>query len=84
MLGLENYLQDTWHASTRPSDAPAFDPALRWLGLEVRRHEMLADGSAVVEFVARSKLAGRAQRLHESSRFVMEDGRWFYVDGDVR
>ena len=84
VLGLGGYLLDTWHASTRPADVPTFDPALRWLGLEVRRHAMLADGSAVVEFVARSKLAGRAQRLHESSRFVMEARRWFYVDGDIR
>ena len=38
---------------------------------------------ATVEFVARSKLGGRAHRLHETSRFVREDGRWFYVDGDV-
>jgi len=36
---------------------------------------------ATVEFVARSKSAGRAQRLHEVSRFVKEDGRWFYIDG---
>lgn len=83
-LGLGDYLQDTWHASTRPTAVQAFDPALRWLGLEVRRHDVQADGSAVVEFVARSKVAGRAQRLHESSRFVMEAGRWFYVDGDLR
>jgi SEC-C motif-containing protein len=38
---------------------------------------------AGVEFVARSKLGGRAHRLHEISRFVREDGRWYYVDGDV-
>jgi len=38
---------------------------------------------ATVEFVARSKLSGRAHRLHEISRFVREDGRWYYVDGDV-
>jgi len=23
-------------------------------------------------------------RLHERSRFVREDGRWFYVEGDQR
>ena len=84
VLDLGTYLQDTWHASTRPADVQVLDPAVRWLGLEVRRHETLTDGSGVVEFVARSKVAGRAQRLHESSHFVMEDGRWFYVDGDVR
>jgi SEC-C motif-containing protein len=36
-----------------------------------------------VSFVARSKLGGRAHRLEEVSRFVREDGRWFYVDGDL-
>ena len=84
VLGLSGYLQDTWHASTRPAELQGFDPGLRWLGLEVRRHPLPADGSAVVEFVARSKLGGRAQRLHETSRFVFEAGRWFYVDGDLR
>ena len=32
--------------------------------------------------MARFRVAGRAVRLHERSRFVLEDGRWFYVDGD--
>lgn len=34
-----------------------------------------------VEFVARYKIGGRAHRLHEVSRFVREQGCWFYVDG---
>ena len=37
-----------------------------------------------VEFVDRHKLGGRAERLHEISRIVRENGRWFYVDGDAR
>jgi SEC-C motif-containing protein len=57
---------------------------VRWLGLEVRRRERQADDRAVVEFVARSKLGGRALRLHETSRFVREEGRWLYLDGQVR
>jgi SEC-C motif-containing protein len=36
-----------------------------------------------VEFVARYKVQGKAHRLHERSRFVRQEGRWFYVDGDV-
>ncbi|MBS0554808.1 MAG: hypothetical protein JSS47_20145, partial [Proteobacteria bacterium] len=36
------------------------------------------------EFVARFRVGGRAQRLHETSRFVREDGRWYYVDGDIQ
>ncbi len=83
VLGLGDYLHDTWHASTRPGEPTDFDPALRWLGLDVRRHLQVDAGHALVEFVARSKRAGRAMRLHETSRFVREAGRWFYVDGDL-
>jgi SEC-C motif domain protein len=82
-LGLGTYLQDTWHASTRPADAPRFDTRLHWLGLEVKRQLSLGANEAEVEFVARSKSAGRAHRLHERSRFVFEAGRWFYVDGEL-
>jgi SEC-C motif domain protein len=32
------------------------------------------------QFVARSKLGGRAHRLRERSRFVREGGRWLYLD----
>ena len=78
-----DYLLATWHASTRPPEL-TFEPGLRWLGLEVREHRALDADHAEVEFVARSRLAGRGQRLHERSRFVREGGRWYYVDGDVR
>jgi SEC-C motif-containing protein len=80
--GLPDYLLATWHASTRPATLEPDPPGLRWLGLDVRRHASQDADHATVEFVARSKLGGRAQRLHETSRFVREEGRWFYVDGD--
>ena len=80
--GLADYLMDTWHPSTRPPSLD-FERGLRWLGLEVKRHEQQGEDRAIVEFVARSKLGGRAHRLHETSRFVREDGRWFYVDGST-
>lgn len=81
VLGLSEYLLATWHADTRPASL-ALDRQLRWLGLEVRsQHE--AGTRATVEFVARSKpAAGRAMRLHETSRFVREGGRWYYVDAE--
>jgi SEC-C motif-containing protein len=82
VLGLGNYLLATWHPRTRPPQIE-FEPGLRWLGLQVRRHQIADDSHATVEFVACSKLGGRAHRLHETSRFVREDGRWFYVDGDI-
>jgi SEC-C motif-containing protein len=81
---LPDYLRDTWHPSTRMDEPLRFGEGVRWLGLEVRRHEQQDATHATVEFVARSKLGGRAMRMHETSRFVCEDGRWFYVDGDQR
>ena len=81
---LTDYLLATWHTSTRPSALEPNPEGLRWLGLEVRQHRVQDADHATVEFVARSKLGGRAQRLHETSRFVREGGRWFYVDGEMR
>jgi SEC-C motif-containing protein len=83
VLGLADYLLATWHPRTRPAALDADDPELKWLGLQVKRHQPLDASHAEVEFVARSKLGGRAHRLHERSRFVCEDGRWLYVDGDL-
>ena len=74
---------------------------VQWLGLEVksalrlrqRKAEVAGVATAqpadpdrdTVEFVARFKVNGKAQRLHEISNFVREpaDGgpRWYYVDG---
>lgn len=78
-LGLDAYLLDTWHASARPAALEPAEPALRWLGLDIRRYTVLDANGAEVEFVARYKLAGRAQRLHEVSRFVREAGVWYYL-----
>jgi SEC-C motif-containing protein len=89
--GDEAYLRATWHHTTLPA-GPIVEPDERchWLGLEVKSALRLRQRKAnlpenpdrdTVEFVARYKIAGRAHRLHEVSRFVREDGRWFYLDG---
>lgn len=84
MLSDEPYLLATWHAATRPAGLKLDEgPQPKWLGLTVRRHAVQDDDHALVEFVARYKLNGRAFRLQETSRFVREAGRWFYVDGDL-
>lgn len=84
VLGDEAYLLGTWHPRTRPPDARP-DPAVKWLGLDVRDHRVPDASHAEVEFVARYRVQGRGARLHERSRFVREaDGRWYYVDGDIR
>jgi SEC-C motif-containing protein len=83
-LALENYLLATWHPSTRPDALGlAEEAATKWLGLEVKRHKQEDSDHAIVEFIARYKVHGRSHRLREISRFVREEGRWFYVDGET-
>jgi SEC-C motif-containing protein len=82
-LGRLDYLLDTWHPSTRPASLDPMPPELKWLGLELRAHVATHADAATVEFVARSKLAGKAHRLHEISRFTREAGQWWYVDGQI-
>ena len=79
-LQLDDYLLDTWHPTTRPTTPFHHESGLRWLGLQVIRRESLDADQALVEFVARTKLGGKAHRLREVSRFVREDGRWVYVE----
>ena len=86
VLGLEDYLLATWHASTRPAGLglATQSPKPAWLGLAVKRHASPTPDTAIVEFVARLRMGGgRAERMHETSRFVREDGRWYYVDGEL-
>lgn len=78
-----DYLLASWHPDTRPASIEPNEPGLRWLGLEVKRHQRQDADHATVEFVARSKLGGRAHRLHEVSRFERIDGRWYYRDGNL-
>ena len=76
------YLLATWHSSQRPAEL-TLEAGAKWLGLEIKQHRMTGTDSAEVEFVARFRVGGKAIRQHERSRFVREEGRWFYVDGDV-
>ena len=78
------YLRASWHPSTRPADLDFDGPQPVWLGLEVKHHAMSGHDRAEVEFVAKYRVGGGSVvRMRERSRFVREDGRWFYVDGDV-
>ena len=80
VLGLDDYLLATWHPQTRPAAQDLQGDEARWLGLAVRSAQEQGD-EATVEFIARYRIAGRAHRLHETSRFLREGGRWFYLDG---
>ena len=74
------HLTASWHPSTRPR-ALRLEPGSVWTGLEIldRSGGAMFDAEGVVEFRAHR----RDGVLHERSRFVREDGRWFYVDGEL-
>jgi len=88
VLNLDDYLHGSWHASTRPAasdQSKAADPRVTWLGLSVKQHVVTGPDTAEVEFIARYRVGGgSAMRLHERSRFVHEQGHWFYLDGQHR
>jgi len=84
VLGLAQYLLDTWHLTTRPNDLSlSEESATKWLGLNIKRYEQTSETTAIVEFVARYKVGSqKAERLHEVSQFELTD-RWYYVSGEI-
>lgn len=83
----EKYLLSTWHSSTRPESLGLDkDTTTKWAGLEVKAtgQGSQMDEQGMVEFVARYKINGKAERLHEISQFKKEMGKWFYLDGILK
>ncbi|GHH52791.1 YchJ family protein [Streptomyces candidus] len=77
-----DYLLRTWHPATRPGTL-GLDPTHRWTGLDILT---TTDGSAfhqagTVEFRAHYVHEGKRGSQHEVSRFLRDDGRWSYLDG---
>ena len=79
VLERDDYLLETWHPDTRPASLPD-DDTTRWVRLEVL--ESGASGEqGHVHFRATFREGRRWAVLEEASRFVREDGRWYYLDG---
>jgi len=82
--GLEDYLLASWHPSVRPEALGlAGLSKTKWLRLQVRARRDIDPDHAEVDFVAKFIEGGRHGQLTERSRFLREDGRWYYLDGDV-
>ena len=82
----ETYLLNTWHASTRPTSLSLHqDAAIKWVELKILHTEAGGENDAQgrVEFSARYKVNGKAQRMTENSEFLKQEGHWFYVKGQV-
>jgi SEC-C motif-containing protein len=82
VLGESDYLLQTWHSSTRPASLSGLH--LQWFHLAIVATEqgMPDDDRGMVSFIASYRQGIKAKQLHERSRFVREEGRWYYVDGD--
>ena len=78
----DKYLLATWHPSTRPKDNPSDGDDTTWTNLEILKTEngLRKDTEGIVEFIAKCSVKGTASHIHETSQFVYEDKRWFYVD----
>ncbi|KAB1655077.1 YchJ family protein [Pseudoclavibacter chungangensis] len=85
VVGDVGYLRRTWHPRTRPG-ALELGSAIRWLRLDIL--DTVAggpfDNRGEVEFRAIHRDGDGRHVLHERSRFVRENRRWSYVDGDIR
>ncbi|MFJ2552796.1 YchJ family protein [Microbacterium sp. NPDC087591] len=79
------HLSATWHPSTRPRTLE-IEPDLEWRRLVILARDGGGpfDHEGVVEFEAYWRQGEARGSLRERSRFVREDRRWLYLDGDVR
>ena len=83
VLRMPDYLIATWHPDTRPDSLNLDEkPPIKWLGLQVKRSEQQDVEHAIVEFVARYKVNGKAERLHEISTFLKVNDAWYYLNGE--
>ncbi len=78
----EDYLRYSWHPDTCPKQI-RLNGNTQWTGLKIKTTEDGGenDDSGTVEFIARSKINGKASRLHENSHFKRFEHRWVYLDG---
>ncbi len=78
-----NYLLKTWAKENRPETLNIEEAPVQWLDLKVENYEegKEQDSKGTVTFTARFISSGHLCHLHEESRFVREDNKWFYLDG---
>ena len=80
----DSYILDTWHTSTRPASlSDENNLPVKWVELKVinSRKPVENQTTGTVEFIARCKINGKAEKMHEVSEFIKEQGRWYYLQG---
>ncbi|GAA2181082.1 hypothetical protein GCM10009785_14530 [Brooklawnia cerclae] len=80
--GDADWLLASWHSSTRPATIDLTDNP-QWRGLQIidTVDGGPDDDTGIVEFRATYLIPGGGIGVqHERSRFVHENGRWYYLD----
>ena len=77
------YLLDSWAEETRPGQLDLDTDPISWVGLSIEACEdgSEEDSAGTVTFTARFLSSGHLCLLHEESRFIKAENRWYYVDG---
>lgn len=78
------YLIKTWHPKTLPSKLDETISEAKWIELVIHKSwDSKIDNEAFVDFTARYRnISGKAEKMHEISRFIKHGEHWFYVDGE--
>lgn len=81
-----DYILATWDAAVQPEKIDFSAENIDWQRLEIidTKKGGIKDNKGIVEFKAFYLKDGEEYMLHEISRFVKNNGRWFYLDGIVK
>lgn len=77
------HILKTWHSSTRPNTLSFETNPVKWVNLKIHPQKNLPENKnqGIVTFTAQYIENNTLCQLHESSKFVKEEGLWFYLDG---
>jgi SEC-C motif domain protein len=81
-----DYLLNTWDASSRPAEIDFSKEEVEWCRLEIVdcKKGREKDSRGIVEFKAFYLLNGEEHVMREISRFKKINGKWTYLDGQVK
>jgi SEC-C motif-containing protein len=81
-----DYLRNTWDSGKCPDTIDFSRETAVWQRLEVvdAKKGGPLDDKGIVEFKAYYQQDGEDCVLHEVSRFIKKEGRWYYLDGVIK
>lgn len=83
---IEYLISTHHHSKQQPNEREILAQTInetQWLGLKVLKTDKRRINQVVghVEFAAFYKNNNKIEQLHENSKFIYENGQWYYLDG---